>query len=79
MESVNYILEHYEAADEERRLAMYLSHRDLRHLFNRIEMEAMKGSQWSRDAQSANVTVKAGRKGMAGLGWGWLKCCRLPR
>ncbi len=46
MRTIQTILDNYAAADQEQRLSMYLTHRELRRHFNRLEMETVRRLQF---------------------------------
>ena len=79
MESIQNILETYAAADEEQRLSMYLTHRDLRRLFHKIEMTDWAQTQ-TASVQQPKSSGNGHRSGFFAGAWlGWLRYCRLPR
>lgn len=79
MQTQQAIIEQYLSADEEERLAMFLSYRDCRRQFVEIDMAALKAvraqqpvvraapRKWSRRLQFHNVCL------------GWLKRCWTAR
>lgn len=72
MATTKNLLETYAAADEEQRLSLFLSHRDLRQQFTRIDMAAVNNV---RKAPSKQKQVLMGRRrsiSMAVCCWGWL-------
>lgn len=75
MKTFDNLLERYSDADEEQRIFMFLSHRDLRRQFTEIDM-----AESTRSAQRKNVFGDRRRTNrFAGCCRGWLKHCGLPR
>jgi hypothetical protein len=55
LEPIQSLLQDYAAADEERRLSMFLTHRDLRALFTRIEMTPVLRPEMAPSAQACEL------------------------
>jgi hypothetical protein len=53
MQTRQAIIEKYFAADEEERLAMFLSYRDCRRQFTKIDMDALKAAKAQKNAAQA--------------------------
>jgi len=79
MEQMVKLIADYAAADEERRLSMYLTHRDLRRHFTAIDMAAAKQAGLERSEKTHAATAKHGSICIFGACWGWLKYCRSLR
>lgn len=75
MQSTKTILDAYKAADEERRLSMFLTYRDLRDQFMEMDMAALVHLASARSKQSVGATQSKRPRWFSGCCWGWLKNC----
>ena len=64
-------IEAFKTADEDQRLSMFLTYRDLRPQFTEIYM-----SERSRTGAAAQRFGGTKGSGIWGHCWTWLKCCR---
>lgn len=79
MQTTQTILDAYKAADEERRLSMFLTYRDLRDQFLEIDMAALVHLESAQSRQSPGAIRSKGPRWFSGCCWGWLKHCRSIR
>lgn len=72
---INNIVADYAAADEDLRLSMFLTHRDLRQYFTAIDMaeKAQRETVMLKQTRGTKSTRLAHR--FACNCWGWLKHC----
>ena len=79
MDQMVEIIAGYATASEERRLSMYLTHRDLRQQFTAIDMAVAEqaGALPSKKGQRVQAETKS--CGIFRACWGWLKYCRALR
>lgn len=75
MQSTNNILDTYKAADEEQRLSMFLTYRDLRDQFMEMDMAELVHLGPARSKQSQGATQPKRPRWFSGGCWGWLKHC----
>jgi hypothetical protein len=67
------IIEQYLAADEELKLSMFLTHRELRRHFVKIDMAAARLNHSKTAARQATKPSRRGAMGFHDLCLGWLK------
>lgn len=79
MKELQEIIEAYAAADEERRLYMFLSYRDLRQEFGAIEAGAWQPERDTSEKPVSVEKVKTVLQRAFGCCQGWLKHCRSDR
>lgn len=75
MQTQQAIIEQYLAADEEQRLAMFLSHRDYRRQFVKIDMEGLKAGRAQENAAQAVPRPRSRHMELHNACLGWLKRC----
>jgi hypothetical protein len=68
------IVQEYTSADEERRLSMYLTYRELRNRFNEIDMSGA----FQEAIEPAQVPVRPAN-GLSRFCSGWLRQCGFPK
>ncbi len=79
MNTLDTLLKDYAASDDERRLSMFLTHRDLRRAFVAID-----AAEWRKAKMTAAAAEPAARPETvlhraAGYCWGWLRYGRSLR
>lgn len=79
MQSQQAIIEQYLTADEEERLAMFLSYRDCRRQFIKIDMEALKAARAQKSATQAALQRRSRHMEIHNICLGWLKRCWTAR
>jgi hypothetical protein len=79
MQTRQAIIEQYLAADEEERLAMFLSHRDCRRQFVKIDMAALKAVKAQQTAVQAAPRKRRRHLEFQSACLGWLKRCWTAR
>lgn len=75
MQTTQTILDAYKAADEEQRLSMFLTYRDLRDQFTEMDMAGLAHLASARPKQSLGATRSKRSRWISGCCWGWLKHC----
>jgi hypothetical protein len=75
MKAKEALLEDYAAADEVRRLSMFLTYRDLRAAFTDIEAAQWHSAEKARAERAAAAPIPAFRR-VAGCCRGLLRLCR---
>ena len=75
MNQVQEIIANYKSTDEELRLSMFLTHRDLRPQFTEIDMSGLRTQENATgeldcDSRTSRLAVNC---------WGWLKQCWTAR
>lgn len=70
MQTTQTILDAYKAADEERRLSMFLTYRDLRDQFLEVDMAALVHLESAQSKQSLGATRSKGLAGFRGAAGG---------
>ena len=76
MNSKNAVLEAYARADEERRLYLFLSHRDYRPEFMEIDSAANSGVQAEAERPEASRRRGTSLRRAAACCWGWFGVSR---
>lgn len=76
MLSEKTILKTYAASDEDQRLSMYLTYRDLRRQFHQIDMAPSKRPQQVPIKHPSFLGQWIQRPGLASFCCGWLRFCR---
>ncbi len=74
MQTQKTIIEQYLAADDEQRLAMFLSHRDYRRQFVKIDMTGLKAGRVQTAARQ-EAPHRSRHAHLHNACWGWLKRC----
>lgn len=75
MNQIQEIIENYSAADEELRLSMFLTYRDLRPQFTEIDMAGLKARMNASSKRAGELDVDFWPFGIARNCWGWFKHC----
>ncbi len=75
MQNRQAIIEQYLSADEEERLAMYLSYRDCRRQFVKLDMAALKAVREQQTAAQAAQRKRSRHSEFQNTCLGWLKRC----
>ncbi|MGD9368386.1 MAG: hypothetical protein PVH87_21985 [Desulfobacteraceae bacterium] len=76
MQTTQSILDAYKAADEEQRLSMFLTYRDLRVQFTEMDMAELTHLESARSKKSLGATRSKWPRWLSAYCWGWLKHCR---
>jgi hypothetical protein len=79
MQTQQAIIQQYIAADEEERLTMFLSYRDCRRQFIKIDMEALKVAKAQKTAAQAAPQRRSRHMNFHNVCLGWLKRCWATR
>ena len=79
MQTRQAIIEQYLSADEEERLAMFLSHRGCRRQFIKIDMAALKAGREQQTAVQAARRKRRRHLEFQNACLGWLKRCWTDR
>lgn len=79
MQTRQAIIEKYILADEEERLAMFLSYRDCRRQFVKIDMAALKTVKAQQTAVQASPQKRSRHMEFHNTCLGWLKRCLTAR
>lgn len=79
MRTRHTVLEAYTQADEEQRLYMFLSHRDLRQEFFAIDAGGMNCGKAETGPSKTPAQRDSSLQRAASCCWGLLKCCRTVR
>lgn len=76
MDQDGNIIKAFESADEDRRLSLFLTHRDLRPQFTDIYMTEKALPKRSTSKHFSGLKGNSRCHRLADLCLGWLKCCR---
>lgn len=75
MNQVQEIIANYKSADEELRLSMFLTYRDLRPQFMEIDMAGLKSQVNAVSQHTGDLDGNSRPSRLALNCWGWLKQC----
>jgi hypothetical protein len=79
MQTKQTIIEQYLAADEEERLAMFLSHRECRRQFVTLEMTPLKAAKAQKSDAQVALRKRSRYMEFHDICLGWLKRCGSAR